>query len=78
MRETQEVRKHLRLFERNRLYSTGIITAQITRRNVAVYGRRDSPQVEAPPAIRLSRPSLLSFNLSFCGGLNHKSHLEMT
>lgn len=53
MRETQEVRKHLRLFERNRLYSTGIITAQITRRNVAVYGRRDSPQVEAPPAIRL-------------------------
>lgn len=65
MGETQEVRKHLCLFERKRLYSTGIITAQITRINVVVYGRRDILQVETSPATRLERPSLLSFNLSF-------------
>lgn len=53
MGATQKVRKHLRLFERKRLYSTGIITAQIPRINVAIHGRRDILQVETPPATKL-------------------------
>lgn len=52
MVETQEVKKHFHLFERKRLYSTGIITAQTARINVAVYGRRDILQVETPPATK--------------------------
>lgn len=56
-----EVRKHFCPFERKRPDSTGIITVQIARINVAVYGRRDILQMETPPATRaVTLPRCLS------------------
>lgn len=66
-----EVRKHFCLFERKRLDSTGIITVQIARINVAVYGRRDILRMETPPATRAVKPPPAVFQPHFYDILNH-------
>lgn len=66
-----EVRKHFCLFERKRLDSTGIITVEIARINVAVYGRRDILQMETPPATRAVKALPAVFQPHFYDILNH-------
>lgn len=70
MGESHEVRKHFRLLERKWFYSTGIITAQITRINVAGACQKGYSSNGSPTCHQGSKGSPC-----FCDILNYVSHI---
>lgn len=70
MGESHEVRRHFRLLERKWFYSTGIITAQITRINVAGACQKGYSSNGSPTCHQGSKGSPC-----FCDILNYISHI---